>query len=154
VPRIAAGPGIRKVQRTPQVSSVLRRLTRCEPGWVQTLFARADIVSEGAFGADGATYYGTTSILLPHSLFDRVGSPNNAAAPTAVARLLAFDPHARVHALRIARTEALVRARVPLATSLTELTYDITSSELRLQIDVEARRAERGVLPKQRRSAR
>lgn len=143
VARPSSGPGVRKVRQPDPLTTRSPRLVRCEPHWVQDLFAYADVMSEGAWSADGSRYYGTTSILLrldaqparPTSSHRKPETPTSARDTL---NALAADPHARVLALRVARREALVRARTELATAFAELSVQRASNGLLIRIEIEA----------------
>lgn len=102
------------------------------------LFDAADVMSEGANRPDGAeqVYYGTTSIRLA---LESAGGPLPDALHQELAKILRFDPHARVRALRIACREALVRAGNPLETIQAELRFDIEPDAISIHIDVEGK---------------
>jgi hypothetical protein len=102
------------------------------------LFEGADVMSEGAtrVEADGPTYYGSTSILLPYS--SRGGFiPDDQGEQ--VLRLLTRDPHARLRATRIARLEAQVRAAAPIGRVRAELGASLAPHGVQVSVEVEAR---------------
>ncbi len=105
---------------------------------LRELFEAADVMSEGATRSepDGATYYGSSSVLLPfvsHGGF----VPKERAAD--VARLIASDPHARLRAIRIACLEAQVRSGAPMGRVRAELFVRIAPRGIRVDVEVEAR---------------
>ncbi len=126
---------------------------------LRELFEAADVMSEGATRSepDGATYYGSTSVLLQF-LSQGGAVPNERAAD--IARLIAGDPHARLRAIRIACLEAQVRSGAPIGRVRAELFVRRDPRGIRVDVEVEARvfenserpaRAPRragGVLPK------
>ncbi|HEX3773111.1 MAG TPA: hypothetical protein VHV51_01535 [Polyangiaceae bacterium] len=105
---------------------------------LRELFEAADVMSEGATRSepDGATYYGSTSVLLPfvtHGGFvpkERAGD---------IARLVASDPHARLRAIRIACLEAQVRSGAPIGRVRAELFVRRDARGIRVDVEVEAR---------------
>lgn len=105
---------------------------------LRELFETADVMSEGATRSepDGATYYGSTSVLLPfasHGGFvprERAGD---------IARLVASDPHARLRAIRIACLEAQVRSGAPIGRVRAELFVRADPRGIRVDVEVEAR---------------
>jgi len=105
---------------------------------LRELFEAADVMSEGATRSepDGATYYGSSSVLLPfvsHGGF----VPKERAAE--VARLVASDPHARLRAIRIACLEAQVRSGAPIGRVRAELFVRPDPRGIRVDVEVEAR---------------
>ncbi len=105
---------------------------------LRELFETADVMSEGRTRAepDGATYYGSTSVLLPfvsHGGF----VPKERAAD--IARLVASDPHARLRAIRIACLEAQVRSAAPIGRVRAELFVRADPRGIRVDVEVEAR---------------
>jgi hypothetical protein len=105
---------------------------------LRELFESADVMSEGATRAepDGATYYGSTSVLLP--FVSRGGQvPNDRARD--VARLVASDPHARLRAIRIACLEAQIRSGAPIGRVRAELFVRTDARGIRVDVEVEAR---------------
>lgn len=101
------------------------------------MFEHADVMSEGACRteATGSVYYGSTSIVL--ALESQGGHiPDEAAGR--IVRLLRFNPHARVRAIRIACREAQVRATVPLGQVRAELTFSQQDAGIIIDVDVEA----------------
>jgi hypothetical protein len=105
---------------------------------LRELFEAADVMSEGATRSepDGATYYGSTSVLLP--FLSQGGSvPKERAAD--IARLIASDPHARLRAIRIACLEAQVRSGAPIGRVRAELFVRRDARGIRVDVEVEAR---------------
>lgn len=121
------------------------------------LFENADVMSEGKTreDPDGATYYGSTSVLLP--FVSRGGGVPDERADEVIA-LINVDPHARVRAIRIACLEAQVRAGAPIGRVRAELYVRRDRKGLRVDVEVEARvfteRAEQAVAAKQRSKTR
>jgi hypothetical protein len=104
----------------------------------QELLDTADVMSEGAIRneADGPSYYGTTSLLLP--LVSRGGAvPDELSAK--LSRLVTRDPHARLRAIRIACREAQVRSVQPIGRIRAELVVKNDARGIRIDVDVEAR---------------
>jgi hypothetical protein len=123
-------------------------------GW-RELFETADVMSEGAVrdDADGTSYFGTTSILLPY--VSRGGLVTDELARS-VMRMASRDPHARVRAVRIACREAQVRAAAPLERMNAEVVVRPDSRGVRVDVEVAAklRRSRSEVpAPRRRRSA-
>src|SRR5262245_3717173 len=106
------GPGLKKTLAEPLVSRKALPLVKSSDYRLRELFEHADVMSEGKTRdePDGATYYGSTSVLLP--FVSKGGSVPDGEAADLVA-LVKCDPHARVRAIRIACLEAQVRARAP-----------------------------------------
>ena len=104
----------------------------------QELLDKADVMSEGSIRneADGSSYYGTTSLLLP--LESRGGMvPDDVSEK--LSRLVTHDPHARLRAIRIACREARVRSVHPIGRIRAELVVRIDALGIRIDVDVEAR---------------
>jgi hypothetical protein len=104
----------------------------------QELLDTADVMSEGAIRneSDGASYYGTTSLLLP------LASQGGAVPDELVAKLsqlVTHDPHARLRAIRIACREAKVRSVHPIGRIRAELVVRSDARGIRIDVDVEAR---------------
>lgn len=118
---------------------------------LRELFEAADVMSEGATRRepDGATYYGSTSVLLP--FVSHGGSvPKDRARD--IERLIANDPHARIRAIRIACLEAQVRSGAPMGRVRAELVVRRDARGIRVDVEVEARVFENSERP--RRAAR
>jgi hypothetical protein len=131
MPERRIGPGLRKVRHPPPIARQTRRLWRIEPHWIKAWFEHSEILSEGA--ARDGSYYGTTSIMID---FTRHGDSKAVQFPLSV---LQYDPHVRVHALRLARREAQVRSSAPLATVHCELTFQILERRVVIRIDAESK---------------
>lgn len=154
-PRPTAGrerPGLAKAGR---LSLVLKRQLAVwhasDYGW-RELFESADVVSEGAVvqDAQGATYFGTTSVLLPFA--SRGGLVPDAIGAIA-GQLAARDPHARVRAMRIACREAQVRAGQPLERISAEVVVRSDRRGIRVDVELCARvRSARGQTPRRKAS--
>jgi hypothetical protein len=132
------GPGLAKAGRHALVFRKRFELWHASDyGW-RELFETADVMSEGAIHRDsgGATYFGTTSVLLPY--VSKGGLVPDALA-RAVTRMAARDPHARVRAVRIACREAQVRAAEPLSRLSAEVVVRPDSRGVRVDVEVEAR---------------
>jgi hypothetical protein len=102
------------------------------------LFESADVMSEGATRdePEGATYYGSSSILLPFR--SRGGNvPDEHASDLIV--LIQRDPHARLRAVRIACLEAQVRCNGPIGRVRAELFVRGDLRGIRVDVEVEAR---------------
>ena len=114
------GPGLRKASSLPLVEKRTVQMWRSSDYRWRELFESADVMSEGAARAeaDGPTYYGTTSVLLPSA--SRGGHVPDADAAH-VLRIIAGDPHARLRAVRIACLEAQLRAGAPIGRVRAEL---------------------------------
>ncbi len=102
------------------------------------LFESADVVSEGATRpeSEGATYYGSTSIIL---LTRSKGGNVDDHQLEVVSRLIENDPHARIRAVRIACLEAQLRAGGPIGRVRAELFVRKDPDGVRLDVEVEAR---------------
>src|SRR6478752_8346952 len=105
---------------------------------LRELFEAADVMSEGATRSepDGATYYGSTSVLLPFSAHGGAVPKERARE---IARLIANDPHARIRAIRIACLEAQVRSGAPIGRVRAELFVRRDARGIRVDVEVEAR---------------
>lgn len=135
--RRSRGPGLAKAGGHRFVSVRGRELWQSADYRWRELFEQADVMSEGAVrrDAEGAFYYGTTSVLLPYASSGGL-VPDEMAMP--VTRLAAHDPHARVRAIRIACREAQVRSKDPLGKVHAEFVVRPDSRGIRIDIDVEA----------------
>jgi hypothetical protein len=134
----AARPGLAKTQRE---GLFLRRkidLVKASDYRFRELFENADVMSEGKTRdeAEGATYYGSTSILLPFR--SRGGGVPDEQADELIA-LLRSDPHARLRATRVACLEAQVRAHAPIGRVRAELFVRKDRKGVRVDVEVEAR---------------
>jgi hypothetical protein len=114
---------------------------------LRELFERADVMSEGKtrLEPDGATYYGSTSVLL--TFVSRGGAVPDDGADEIVS-LMSIDPHARVRAIRIACLEAQVRAHAPIGRVRAELAVRLDRRGVRLDVEVEARVFDEASQPK------
>jgi hypothetical protein len=123
------GPGLSKAKGPGFfLRENLTRLRSEDACWRQ-VFARADVVSEGAV-MDGA-WFGSTSIVLH--------LPEMPAEDLTLVRALAARClHVRLRALRIARREAQSRAGASLLPSQCEIRFDDDSRGLRIDVDVQA----------------
>jgi hypothetical protein len=136
--RKARGPGPAKTGTFALGTSRKLELWQSADYRLRELFEAADVMSEGATRSepDGATYYGSTSVLLPfvsHGGF----VPNDRAAD--IVRLVANDPHARLRAIRIACLEAQVRSAAPIGRVRAELFVRADTRGIRVDVEVEAR---------------
>jgi hypothetical protein len=136
--RQARGPGPAKTGTFALGTSRKLELWQSADYRLRELFEAADVMSEGATRSepDGATYYGSTSVLLPfisHGGF----VPNDRAAD--IMRLVASDPHARLRAIRIACLEAQVRSAAPIGRVRAELFVRADTRGIRVDVEVEAR---------------
>jgi hypothetical protein len=132
------GPGLKKARGAPLLSRRTLELWQSNDYRLRELFECADVMSEGATRTevDGATYYGSTSVLLPFA--SRGGAvPDELGAE--ISRLVAADPHARLRAIRIACLEAQVRSSGPLGRVRAELCVRHDERGVRVDVDVEAR---------------
>ena len=119
------GPGPVKAKALVIGTSRTLELWQSADYRLRELFEAADVMSEGATRSepDGATYYGSTSVLLP---FVSHGGAVPRERAREIARLIASDPHARIRAIRIAfsfasvpelQKKAFVRSSGAIATS-------------------------------------
>lgn len=139
-------PGLSKTRAEPLFSRRALAFVKSSDYRVRELFENADVMSEGKVreDADGAVYYGSTSLRFP--FISRGGAiPDEQAAE--LLALLANDPHARVRAIRVACLEAQVRARSQLARVRAELLMHRDARGLRIDVEVEARVAEQAAEP-------
>ncbi|AKT40501.1 hypothetical protein [Chondromyces crocatus] len=111
-----SGPGLSKSRAAPLVRRRMVELWSTTEGELRALFDAADVVSEGAARVEGGqlVYYGSTSVLLV---------PPDPSMLRDLWRVLPFDPHVRLRALRIAHREASARAGGPLASLQAELGF-------------------------------
>ena len=131
-------PGLRKARGVPLVERRTLELYRSSDYRWRELFECADVMSEGATRAepDGATYYGSTSVLLPFSAHGGAVPKERARE---IARLIANDPHARIRAIRIACLEAQIRSGAPIGRVRAELFVRRDARGIRVDVEVEAR---------------
>ena len=114
-------------------------MVRTTEGRWRTMFAEADVVSEGAAREEDGerVWYGSTSVILElpveTSLEDR-------AQILAIAKK---DVHAHMHALRCAHREAQSRAPGMLGRLACELHFVDDPKGLRIDVDVQAPLIER-----------
>jgi len=132
------GPGLRKARGAPLLARRTIELWRSNDYRLRELFECADVMSEGAIRSepDGATYYGSTSVLLPFA--SRGGAVPDELGQE-IAQLVAADPHARLRAVRVACLEAQVRSGKPLGRVRAELAVRHDARGIRVDVDVEAR---------------
>ncbi|HEY5374261.1 MAG TPA: hypothetical protein VIK01_11280 [Polyangiaceae bacterium] len=138
MPRKVQGPGPAKARALTIGARRTLELWQSADYRLRELFEAADVMSEGATRSepDGATYYGSTSVLLP--FVSHGGAvPKERAAD--IARLIANDPHARLRAIRIACLEAQVRSGAPIGRVRAELFVRRDTRGIRVDVDVEAR---------------
>jgi hypothetical protein len=131
-------PGLRKARGAPLVERRTLELYRSSDYRWRELFECADVMSEGATRdePDGATYYGSTSVLLPFASRGG-GVPDELGAD--IAELIASDPHARLRAVRIACLEAQVRSNARIGRVRAELRVRADGHGVCIDVDVEAR---------------
>ncbi len=136
--RKATGPGPAKTKALAIGTSRTFELWQSADYRLRELFEAADVMSEGATRSepDGATYYGSTSVLLP---FSSHGGAVPKERAREIARLIANDPHARIRAIRIACLEAQVRSGAPIGRVRAELFVRRDARGIRVDVDVEAR---------------
>jgi hypothetical protein len=127
---IVRGPGLAKVRRLPVLLSRETVLVRaCSPRW-NDLFEKADIVTEGGARQEpsGRVWYGTTSMILP----------TDGADAALLAAVAARDVHARLHAIRVARREACLRAPGRLGRLGCEVQVKSEARGVRIDVDMQA----------------
>jgi hypothetical protein len=131
-------PGLRKARGVPLVERRTLELYRSSDYRWRELFECADVMSEGATRQepDGATYYGSTSVLLPFA--SRGGGVPDELGPD-ITQVIASDPHARLRAVRIACLEAQVRSNGRIGRVRAELCVRADAHGVRVDVDVEAR---------------
>lgn len=136
--RKARGPGPVKAKALALGTSRTLELWQSADYRLRELFEAADVMSEGATRSepDGATYYGSTSVLLP---FVSHGGAVPKERASDIARLIASDPHARIRAIRIACLEAQVRSGAPIGRVRAELVVRRDARGIRVDVEVEAR---------------
>ena len=141
------GPGLAKVHGSPVILAREAVFVRTSRGRWKDLFARADILSEGCardeVGASGAAHgtvgaagaarvtrmwYGTTSLILPA----------DGADPALLAAVAERDVHVRLHALRVARREACLRAPARLGRLACEIQVKLDKRGVRIDVDMQA----------------
>ncbi len=136
--RKPSGPGPAKARALAIGTTRTVELWQSADYRLRELFEAADVMSEGATRSepDGATYYGSTSVLLP--FVSQGGAvPKERAAD--ITRLIASDPHARLRAIRIACLEAQVRSGAPIGRVRAELFVRQEKRGIRVDVEVEAR---------------
>jgi hypothetical protein len=140
-------PGLAKAHSEPLLSRRALPLVKSSDYRLRELFEHADVMSEGKTRVepDGATYYGSTSVLL--TFVSRGGAVPDDGADEIVS-LMSIDPHARVRAIRIACLEAQVRARAPIGRVRAELAVRRDRRGVRLDVEVEARVFDEASQPK------
>jgi hypothetical protein len=134
-------PGPRKASPAPLLHKRHVELWASSDYRIRQMFEAADVMSEGALRpeANGAVYYGTTSIVL--WVVSKGGQiPDETLVECS--RLLRLDPHARLRAVRVAWREAAVRAAVPLGQLRAELAFSTTPFGVKIDVDVEAEQQE------------
>ena len=132
------GPGLAKVSGLPLLRRRYLELWQTADYRWRELFESADVMSEGETRDEptGPVYYGSTSVLLP--LASRGGAvPDEELAE--IERLVIFDPHARLRAVRIACLEAQLRSGGRIGRVRAELFVRHDPRGVRLDIEVEAR---------------
>lgn len=131
-------PGLVKTRSEALLSRRRIELVKASDYRFRQLFENADVMSEGKARdeAEGSTYYGSTSILLPFA--SRGGSVPDDRGDELLA-LLRNDPHARIRAIRIACIEAQVRAHAPIGRVRAELFVRRDRKGVRIDVEVEAR---------------
>ena len=136
--RKLTGPGPAKTHSLEIGKSRTVELWQSADYRLRELFEAADVMSEGATRSepDGATYYGSTSVLLP---FLSQGGAVPKERASQIARLIASDPHARIRAIRIACLEAQVRSGAPIGRVRAELFVRRDPRGIRVDVEVEAR---------------
>jgi hypothetical protein len=137
------GPGLAKVHGSPVILAREAVFVRTSRGRWKDLFARADILSEGSardeptgvVAADATRtarvtrmWYGTTSLILPA----------DGADPALLAAVAERDVHVRLHALRVARREACLRAPARLGRLACEIQVKIDKRGVRIDVDMQA----------------
>jgi hypothetical protein len=132
------GPGLRKARGVGLLDRRSVELWRSNDYRLRELFECADVMSEGATRnePDGATYYGSTSVLLP---FASRGGAVPDELGREIAALVGADPHARIRAVRIACLEAQVRSNGRIGRVRAELSVRHDARGVRVDVDVEAR---------------
>lgn len=131
-------PGLVKARTEPLLSRKSVPLVKSSDYRFRELFENADVMSEGKTRdePDGATYYGSTSILLP---FTSKGGAIPDEQAEQLLGLLEIDPHARVRAIRVACLEAQIRARAPIGRVRAEFVVRRDRRGLCIDVEVEAR---------------
>ncbi len=126
----------------PTVAS--RRLVLCSlrESWILRHLVEADIVSEGAVRTEGArrVYYGTTSFSFTVDEGRvRTGEPVLPWSNEALGTALDADPTTRLHAVRVARREAVSRAGGSLDVAYTDVrtTVSLEGEKARVRIEVD-----------------
>jgi hypothetical protein len=137
-PALAERPGLAKTRSEELLSRRRVDLVKASDYRFREMFENADVMSEGKTRdeSEGATYYGSTSILLP--FVSRGGGVPDDRAEELLA-LLSSDPHARIRAIRVACIEAQVRAHAPIGRVRAELFVRRDRRGIRVDVEVEAR---------------
>jgi len=156
-PKAAPRPGLAKTRQEALLSRRRIDLVKASDYRFREMFESADVMSEGKTRdeTEGATYYGSTSILLPFS--SRGGGVPDERCDELLS-LLRSDPHARIRAIRVACIEAQVRAHAPIGRVRAELFVRRDRRGIRVDVEVEARvfreRSEPGALELPRAASR
>ena len=150
--RKANGPGTAKTKVLAIGTRRSLELWQSADYRLRELFEAADVMSEGATRSepDGATYYGSTSVLLP---FNSHGGAVPKDRAREIALLIANDPHARIRAIRIACLEAQIRSGAPIGRVRAELFVRRDARGIRVDVEVEARVFRNGERPRAPRKA-
>ncbi len=127
-------PGLKRGREDALVATRRAALVRASDALWRRLFDAADIVSEGGVvrEADGAVWYGSTSVTL-------VLAPDMALLRRAfMAEVAARDPHVRLRATRLALREAQLRAPSILGRSSCEIRVGSEARGVRIDVDIQA----------------
>lgn len=127
-------PGLAKVRGIPLAGTRRLELVALAPPRTLEWIRNADVISEGAERDERGDrhYYGSSSLILAMS---EVESDDRISTM----RILAADPHVRLHALRVARAEASSRASGAVGTMRADISLHPTPGGLEIVIDVSAR---------------
>ena len=127
------GPGLAKTRGYPLIATRTTLLARATDARWASLFERADIISEGAARHEDGNlrWYGSTSVLLPQPLLEDTEA-------SLLLRVASHDVHVRLRAVRLAHREASVRAPWPLGRASCELRFQLATTGVRIDVDVEA----------------
>lgn len=126
------GPGLAKTRGDRLFVRRAVEMWTSTPGAIAAYMRTADVVSEGETRDEAGRqiYYGSTSFLF---------LPDARTQSLTVERLCAHlesDPHARLHAVRIAVREAAHRAAAPLGPASAELTFRASPRGVVVTVDV------------------
>jgi hypothetical protein len=132
------GPGLAKSKKARLIESRSFDWIRCTDYRWRDLFNKADIISEGAVrkDPDGPIYYGATYIRFR---FDSIEETLQTIERQRLAKIMQFDPHVRLRAMRLACIEARVRSNSEFSHVTTDITVSEDETAVSICVDIEAK---------------